>query len=77
MQQGRQLFFLPWGASIRDTYPEHRVEHIDALKGLVHPQNDFFSIDYSCLGGVGNWRPGGHMRPSPSLNVALRLISQY
>ena len=31
MQQGRQLFFLPWGASIRDTYPEHRVEHMDAL----------------------------------------------
>ena len=22
--------------------------------------------------GVGNWRPGGHMRPPPSLNVALR-----
>ena len=27
--------------------------------------------------GVGNWRPGGHMRPPPSLNAALRLIPQH
>ena len=54
MQQGRQLFFLPWGASIRDTYPEHRVEHMDALKGVVHPQNDIFSNDYSCHGHLSS-----------------------
>ena len=33
-------------------------------------------VSLTCTPGVGNWRPGGHMRPPPSL-IALRLISQH
>ena len=41
-----------------------------------------FHTFHTCVGtlltsGVGNWRPGGQMRPSPSLNAARRLISEY
>ena len=39
-------------------------------------EENYFSVLYS-ISGVGNWRPGGHMRPPPSLNAALRLILEY
>ena len=29
---------------------ENRAKGRNALKAVVHPQNDLFSIDYSCLG---------------------------
>ena len=31
-----------------------RVEPQTAFKGVVHPQNDIFSIDYSCLGHLSS-----------------------
>ena len=34
----------------------------------------FCHFDDTKMGIVGNWRPAGHMRPTPWLNVALRLI---
>uniref|UniRef100_A0A3Q3F8N4 Uncharacterized protein n=1 Tax=Labrus bergylta TaxID=56723 RepID=A0A3Q3F8N4_9LABR len=57
------------------------------IKGL-NLQRQFISVGHiTCsliqstlrhfTSGLGNWRPGGHMRPPSTLNVALRSIFTY